>query len=108
MYAKVEDLRKGDIVIIGNSAGIFDVKLLRQPQQAKTGKKTTWGGATRWTTVVCALREETITQYYTNYQGNTVPYVHKRKVLSNGKEYNIEKRIDFSEKECWIVKRDTL
>lgn len=106
MRATVEDLKKGDVIIVGTSSGIFDAKLLRDPQLAKTGKKTTWGGNPRWTTIPCAVREETITQHYTNYQGKVTPYTTKRRVMSNGKEYNLEKRIDLSEKECWIIKRE--
>ncbi len=106
MRATVGDLKKGDVVLIGSSQGIFDVKLLRDPQLAKTGKKTTWGGQPRWMTILCALREETITQHYTNYQGKVTPYTCTRKVVSDGKDYTTEKRIDFSEKECWIISRE--
>jgi hypothetical protein len=108
MRATVEDLRKGDVVLISTGQGIFDVKLLRQPQLAKVGKKTTWGGKPRWTSVLCAMRIDTITQHYTNYNGKVHTYVMKRKVLSNGRDYNEEKRVDFSEKECWIIKREEL
>lgn len=109
MYARVEDLRKGDVVLIAQGGRqLCDVKLLRQPQLAKVGKKTTWGGVPRWTSVLCSMREETLTQHYVNYQGNTVPYITKIRVVSNGKEHNTEKRVDFSEREVWIISRETI
>ena len=106
MYARVEDLRKGDVVIICSSSGIYDVKLLRTPQKAKIGKLKTWGGNDRWTSIPCALRIDTITQNYTNHLGKVSTYTTKQKVLSNGRDFNTEKRVDFSEKECWIIKRE--
>lgn len=108
MYATVEDLKKGDVVIIGNSKGIVEAKLLRQPCLAKTGKKLTWGGNPRWTSVLCAVREETINRMYTAHNGQQRPYTFKAEVMANGKDYNKERRVDFSEKEVWIIKREKL
>jgi hypothetical protein len=68
----------------------------------------TWSGADKWTAIPCSMRIETITQHYTSSNGAIRPYVTKRKVLSNGQGYNEEKRIDFSEKECWILKRELI
>lgn len=106
MYARVEDLKKGDVVLIGSSTGIYDVQLLRTPQRAKLGKLTTWGGRPRWATVPCMVRVAEITHNYTGSGGYTHKYVVKQKVCSNGEPYTDEKRVDFSEKECWILKRE--
>jgi hypothetical protein len=108
MRATVEDLRKGDVIIIGNAQGIFDAKLLRQPQLAKVGRKTTWAGTPRWSSVLCAIREDSITRHYINYHGVNTPYITKYKGLSNDQDYNVEKRIDLTDKVCWIIKRETL
>lgn len=108
MYARVEDLRKGDVVLVGAAGGLYEAKLLRQPSLAKQGKKLTWGGTPRWKSIPCSVREEVFNKTYTDYKGNPHPYTQKATVIANGKEYNKEKRIDFSEKECWIIKRELI
>ena len=105
MYARVEDLKKGDIVLIGSASGIYDVQLLRTPQQARMGKLTTWSGKTRWSTVPCMVRIVDVSNTYTNGT-HSHTYLTKQKVISNGQPYTDEKRIDFTEKECWILKRE--
>ena len=108
MFARVEDLRKGDVVLVGAAKGVFEAKLLRQPCLAKQGKKLTWGGNPRWMGTVCAVREETIKRTYTDYHGNPHSYVFNKEVIANGKEYTKEKRIDFSEAEVWVIKREEI
>lgn len=108
MYTTVENLKKGDVVLIASSRGLYEVKLLRQPCLAKQGKKLTWGGTPRWMSIPCAMREEVQNRVYTDYKGNQHPYTFKKEVIANGKEYNKEKRIDFSERECWLIKREEL
>jgi hypothetical protein len=105
MYATVEDLKKGDVVLIGSSSGIYDVKLLRTPQKAKQGKLTTWLGKTRWTAVPCEVRIIKVNNSYT-LGGKTQTYVTTEKVISNGEPYTDEKRIDFTGRQCWIIKRE--
>lgn len=108
MLAKVEDLRKGDVILAGTSKGLFEAKLLRQPKLAKVGSKTTWYGTPRWSTVLCAIREEVHTRTYTNYQGNSTNYNITSTVVADGKEYTREKRIDFTDRQVWIIKREAL
>lgn len=102
MEAKVQDLRKGDTVIVALGSVLAEVKLLREPQIAKTGRKTTWKGTPRWTSILCSLREEkfTGTSQYGRMWTSLVP------VIANGKEHTKEKRIDFTEKTAWIIKRE--
>ena len=102
MKATIEHLRKGDTVLIPIGSVLAEVKLLRQPQLAKIGKKTTWRGNPRWSTVLCALREEK--EQNTTSSGYVWSRV--RPVVANGEDYNIEKRIDFTEKVAWIIKRE--
>jgi hypothetical protein len=97
MKATVEDLRKGDVVLIAIGSILSEVKLLRTPQIAKRGKLITWRGNQKWSSVPCVLREETQTH---NRWTVTKP------VVANGEDYNTEKRIDFTEKVCWIIKRE--
>ena len=107
MLTKIEDLRKGDVVLIGtNGSRLAEVKILRQPQLATTGKLKTWRGAPRWKSILCALREETYTHTYTNYSGNVSKYDYTRPVIANGQPYNKEKRINFTDKDCWLIKRE--
>jgi len=103
MLATVEDLKKGDTVIIAIGSTLSEVKLLRQPQLAKIGKKTTWYGRPRWSTVPCSVRYEEFT-----YQSSTSAHTWKRTypVIAAGKDYNTEKRVDFTDKTCWIIKRE--
>ena len=42
MKAAIEDLKKGDVVITAIGSVLAEVKILRQPQLAKIGKKVTW------------------------------------------------------------------
>jgi len=107
MLTKVEDLRKGDVVLIGtNGSRLAEVKILRQPQLATTGRLKTWSGVPRWKSVLCAVREEKFTQTYTNGNGSSSVYKYTRTVIANGQDYNTEKRIDFTEKDCWLIKRE--
>jgi len=102
MIAKVEDLKKGDTVIVALGSHLAEVKLLRQPQLAKYGKKLTWYGKPKWTTVLCALRHEVETGTTSYNRAYTI----ERPVIADGKEYNKEKRIDFTGKTAWIIKRE--
>lgn len=102
MKATVEDLRKGDVVLISTGSTLFEAKLLREPRKVIRGKKTTWRGIDKWTSVVCAVREETFTY---QYQGNNRTYNYTRPVICNG-DYNKEKRINFTGRDCWILKRE--
>jgi hypothetical protein len=111
MLVKVEDLRKGDVILAGSSKGLYEAKLLRQPVLAKQGSKTTWYGTARWTTVLCAVREETTQQVY-NYVDHTGAtrsrtYSTISTVVADGKDYTREKRIDLTDKELWLIKRET-
>ena len=103
MYAKVEDLRKGDVVITTCGSVLIEAKLLRQPKLAKQGNRTTWKNIPRWTSVLCAVRQEVKTY---SYGSPPRSWSRTEYVIPNGKEYNKEKRIDFTERECWLIKRE--
>lgn len=106
MYAKVEDLKKGDVVLVASIKGLCEAKLLRNPTKAKTGSLKTWYGTDRWTTIPCQIREEDVVRIYTNWSGKSINYKYTFPVIANGKEYNKEKRIDFTDRKCWIIKRE--
>jgi len=107
MLVRVENLRKGDVILAASAKGIFEAKLLRQPALAKQGSKTTWYGTPRWSSVLCAVREETISRTYT-YPGGSNPhtYTYVNTVVAGDKGYTREKRIDLTDKEFWLIKRE--
>lgn len=103
MKVSINDLQKGDVVLTCIGTDLVEVKLLRQPQLAKLGKKKTWSGVPRWTSIPCALRLETTN--FTTVGGHK--YSRTKGVIADDQEYNCEKRIDFSERVCWLIKRET-
>lgn len=105
MKVTVENLKKGNVIIVSSSKGLFTLKLLRDPELAKVGSKTTWSGVPRWKSVVCAIKEEIISRTYTTYNGKTQNYTIIRKVLTEDDDFNKEVRIDLTEKECWLIKK---
>jgi len=103
MKATIEDLRKGDTVLISIGSVLSEVKLLRQPQLAKRGKLINWKGSKRWSTVVCAIRIEDdsyVTPSGYNYKKLTP-------VIAAGKEYTEERRVNFNDRVCWILNRES-
>jgi hypothetical protein len=102
MKVSIEDLHVGDVVLVAASAGLYEAKILRQPRKAKKGRLKTWRGAERWVAVLCAVREET----FTYHSGTNRQWSYIRPVIADGKEYNKEKRINFTERECWLIKRE--
>jgi len=103
MKATIEDLKKGDVVITAIGSVLAEVKILRQPQLAKIGKKVTWYGAPRWMSIPCSIRYETVK--HTSTHGHS--WTRKYPVIANGDPYTDEKRIDFTDKKCWIIKRES-
>ncbi len=108
MRATIEDLRKGDVVLLSSQKGIYEAKLLRQPTLAKTGKLVNWFGQKRWMSIPCAVLEETLVRQYTDHQGGIRSYNYTKLSIANGREYTKNKRIDLTGIECWIIKRETL
>jgi hypothetical protein len=102
MHARIEDLRKGDVVLVALGNNLAELKILRQPCLAKRGNKVNWYGVPRWTSVLCACREETITGTSTGGR----PWKITKSVVADGKDYTRERRIDFTFKTCWIIKRE--
>ncbi len=108
MKARIEDLKKGDVILVASSKGLFEAKILRQPSLATQGKLTTWWGAPRWKSVLIAIREETTVRGYTSWNGKVTNYNYTKAVIADGKEYTREKRIDLSDADVWIIKRENL
>jgi hypothetical protein len=81
------------LFLIGtNGSRLAEAKILRQPQLATTGRLKTWSGVPRWKSVLCAVREETYTHTYTNYNGASSTYKYTRTIIANGQDYNLEKK----------------
>jgi len=104
MIIRVEDLRKGDVVLIAANGRLQEAKLLRQPRKPKTGRLKLYNHKDRWVSVPCAMRveEETITYG----QGRSYTRKFFTTTESGTKEYNLEERVDFSDRDCWLIKSE--
>lgn len=102
----VEDLRRGDVILIANQAEIFEAKLRNHPKPSMprgNNRTHTWNGHRKFSSIVCDIREEKFT-YQSHYGGN--PYTLTRPVIAQGKDYNATKRIDFTGRKVIVIKRD--
>jgi len=107
MKVTVDQLQKGDVVLITANGTLFEAKLLRQPKHSITKKPLTWRGTQKWCSIPCQVREESTT-YQVGYPPNTRPWTVVRTVIADGKEYNREKRINFTDRDCWLIKREQI
>jgi hypothetical protein len=107
MLVTVDQLQKGDVVILCANGSLFEAKLLRQPKHSITKKPLTWRNTQKWCSIPCAVRQETITYNY-GIAPNTRPYSQVRLVVADGQDYNQEKRINFTDRDCWLIKREEL
>lgn len=105
----VEDLRKGDVVLIANQAEIFEARLKAHPKQltprGQGGRTHTWYGQRKYSTIPCDIREESFT-YVRQY--NNSSWTTKKPVIAGDKEYNTTKRIDFTGRKVIVVKREEI
>ena len=53
--------------------------------------------------IPCSIRYETVK--HTSTHGHS--WTRKYPVIANGDPYTDEKRIDFTDKKCWIIKRES-
>lgn len=109
MEIKIEDLEKGDLVIIGNAGGIRAVKLLRP---MKLAKKPNWRGDTVYGKVLCSFKETITdvpyTRTYNDYQGNPVTYSGTFRQKNYGldeKDHNQQKYVDFNYRNIYLIKK---
>lgn len=107
LVLEVQDLRKGDVVLVSNQTEIFEAKLRTHPKplvpRGQGGRTHWWNGVRRYSTIMCDFRQEKVT--YTpqgggNSWSNMVP------VIANGQEYNACKRIDFTGRKVIVIKRE--
>jgi hypothetical protein len=113
MEIKIEDLKKGDVVLIGASGDLKCVKLLRD---VKLAKKPDWRGNTVYSKVLCSFRIIEIsapyTRTYRDYQGNMQTYTNHNNIdRSFGLDehnHNKEAYVDFNYRKIWLIKRDEL
>jgi hypothetical protein len=104
MLVRIEDLNKGDVVILSVGSMLIEAQLLRQPKRSTTGKLLTWQNKPKWVSVLCAVRVESEIVYYGTHP-NTKSFTRTVTVVANGKEYNSEKRINFTDRDCWLIKK---
>lgn len=109
MKVELEDLEKGDVVLIGANSSIKAVKLLRDPKLMKTPD---WLGRPRYGRILCSQKmDKTILPYTRNYKGyNGQPqsYSGNRTEITFGltdEDHNSEIYIDFNYKNIYLVKK---
>jgi len=107
MKIEVKDLQKGDVVILCANGSLFEAKLLRQPKHSITKKPLNWKGSQKWCSIPCQVRQESFT-YQVGWSPNTRAWTQTRYVIADGKDYNQEKRINFTDRDCWLIKREEL
>lgn len=95
MLIKIEDLRKGDEILVGRG-GLKYYKLLRDPKLRK-------GETDRYSSVKCSTRAD-ISTYTSTYGANTYTRTYKRWVCSPF-EHNAEKYVDLNYGDIWLVKK---
>lgn len=110
MEIKINELNKGDVVLIGSSSGIKCIKLLRQP---KLAKKADWFGRQAYSTVKCSFQKiETIIPYtrtYTDRNGNLQShgnqnYIHNSFGM-NENNHNAEGYVNLNYKNIYLIKK---
>ncbi len=107
MLVKVDNLQKGDVVILTANGTLFEAKLLRQPKHSITKKPLTWRQTQKWCSIPCQVRQESFTFQY-GVAPNLRNWTQTRYVVADGKEYNAEKRINFTDRDCWLIKRENI
>lgn len=113
MEIKIEDLNKGDSVLIGNSTGIRCVTLLRQP---KIAKKPDWRGRVSYGKVLCSSKKiETKAPYtrtYKDSQGTIHSWSNPKNVdITYGmdeNDHNHESYVDFNYKNIYLLKKSEI
>ena len=113
MRIKVENLKKGDEIMIAANSQLIIAKLLREPVirmiKDPTGirvpKLSTWGvhlGLPLYTSMKCQVKTKTISTP-NNYYPNNV-HIHKEYDHSL-EDYNDEKYFDLNFRDIWLMEK---
>jgi hypothetical protein len=113
MLIEIQDLRKGDEVLIGASGNLKYLRLLRNPRVAKPrtgsmrGNWITQGQAvTQYGTVKCSYKQKTISQQYV-YANGTKTHTYNRNIVECTPDgHNKECYVNFNDRPVWLVKRN--
>lgn len=110
MRVIVDDLKKGDIILLSVNSSLRKVELLEDPRLSRKRKKLTINGApgpAAYINVLCKEYLKNITYIYIGW--NKVKYTYKRiiPVISDNDPdaYEIEKKVDLNDKELWLINR---
>ena len=88
----IDELQKGDEVIIHGNGGIQYVKILRP---MKLAKNTNYRGDTYYSRVKCSFKEHDVRSW-------------DRIGTLTGEGHTKEKYVDFNYRNIWLVKRETI
>lgn len=113
MEIKIEDLKKGDVVLIGTNGNIKCVKLLRD---LRLSKKLDWKGRQKYRKVLCSQNKyiypDPYTRNYIDSNGASRTYSHPNNVsIKYGMDetgHNQELYIDFNYKNIYLIKHEQL
>lgn len=106
MLVNVEDLEKGDEVLIGCGGGMRYLKLLNTP---KIGKRKHWHtGNPMYVSVKCLTNVVSTPRNAMRWQNGqrVTTIVYDNKFILSGDNLNTEIRVDFNYKQCWLIKKD--
>lgn len=103
---EIQDLEKGDEILISCQSFFKYLKVLVKPSISKT--KVHWHtGKPLYGAVRCSTRRDTITHTYTTYDGTQGNYDrHEWIVSAEGHNKTISQ--DLSGRQIWLVKRETI
>jgi hypothetical protein len=96
MLVKIEELRKGDEILVPAGSTLLYLRLLQDP---KISKKLGWDGAQKYSSIKCSLKVQTVE--HKNYDG----VLYYRNITECSAEgHNFEKYYNLNHKTIWRVK----
>ena len=103
---EIEDLRIGDEILIACQAHMKYLRVLDTPRISAT--KVHWSTkAPLHKAVRCSTRQEVIIKNYTGYNGTTYSRTEKEWMITP-EDHNLRVSVDLSDRQMWLVKRETI
>lgn len=100
MEITIEELRKGDEILVTSGGRFKYLRLLREPaKNAKTGL---------WKSIQCLTKCEIVTHSYQGYGGKTYSYTRKKYKPEPPEEGDLKLYQQLRHCSCWLVKREEI
>jgi hypothetical protein len=103
---EIQDLQVGDEIMISCQSYFKYLKVLTPPVMSKT-KKHWRSGQPMYANVRCSTRQDVITNTYTGYNGQNYTRTQKTWVVTP-EDHNMRISQDLSDRQIWLVKRETI